>query len=148
MSARPQEWPILDIAAALRSQLDEERAKSSELAAERDALRSTLMGEAELAESQHEPHETRGSAWWRAAWREVSRHRSELLHRVQQLEGWSLEHGAEAMRLQTERDIARHEHGVAASMLDATQERVNDLEGEIVRLRERLSESVGGRDVD
>lgn len=146
MAALPSS--MIDVAAELRRQLDEAHAKNAELAAERDALRTTLIGEAALAESQHEPDEQRGSAWWRSAWREVSRHRSELLRRVQQLEGWSLEHGAEAMRLQTELDVARHEHGLAAAMLDATQERVDDLEGEIVRLRERMSECVGGRDVD
>lgn len=129
----------IDIAAELRRQLDDGAAKRVELEhklagrdqrirelerviaeghEERKALRSTLLGEAELAEAQAEPHEKRGSAWWHAAWREVSRHRAELLLRVGQLERWTREGGLEATRLQTELTAARKEIGQLTRQLE------------------------------
>lgn len=87
-----------------------------------DAIRQTLIGTAELAEAEGEPADKRGAAWWRGAWREVTRHRSELILRMQQLERWHLEHGAEATRLQRDLDVARQEIGELTRQLDLARD--------------------------
>lgn len=134
-------WPRsdLDIAAELRRQLDELTAKNIALArevairdervaaverqvaegnAEREVLRQTLLGEAALAEAQHEPPEKRGPGWWRAACGEATRHRAELMLRVHQLERWCREHGVEATRLQTELTAERDRTGLLTRQLE------------------------------
>lgn len=142
MSAGAHRWPRsdLDIASELRRQLDEAIAKRADLERtlairderiaqlerdiipgmreESDALRRTLLGEAELAEAQAEPDDVRGPGWWRMAWREISRHRSELIHRVQQLNGWLLESGKEATQLQRDLTAAREVIGNLERQLD------------------------------
>lgn len=88
------------------------------LRADNDALRRTLLGEAELADAQSEPEEARGPGWWRACWREVSRERSELRVRVKSLEDWLLESGKEATQLQRDLDAARQVIGNLERQLD------------------------------
>lgn len=111
-------WPIVDdVAVELRRQLDQAHARNAELTAERNALRATLIGEAVIADAEREIPERKGSAWWMAAWREVSRHRSELLVRVQQLEAWLLASGRESTRLQAELDQVREQNGGLARLL-------------------------------
>jgi len=109
---------IFSACVELRAELDEARAQIVVLTTERDALRKTLIGEAVIADTEREVPERKGSAWWMSAWREVSRHRTELAHRVQQLEAWLLESGREASRLQTELDGLRDQNGGLARLLD------------------------------
>lgn len=142
MTTGTHRWPRtdLDLAAALRSQLDQSIAKRVELEhklaerdqriaqierdvipglrAEADALRATLLGEAEIAEAENEPDGARAPGWWRAAWREVSRHRSVLLMQVQQRDRWLLEGGKEATQLQRDLTAAREVIGKLERQLD------------------------------
>ncbi len=134
-------WPRsdLDLAAELRRHVDELTAKciglQREIAirddrvaaveqqvregnAEREVLRKTLLGEADLADAQCESPDVRGASWWKGAWREVRRHNAELNLRIQKLERWLDESGREATGLQTERDTAREEIGQLTRQLE------------------------------
>lgn len=106
----------------LRGRLDAAIIRIADLEAERDAMSQTLLGEAGLADAEHEAPERKGSAWWMAAWREVSRHRTELLARVQQLEGWLRASGEEASRLQRELAARDQEIGELSRQLDLARE--------------------------
>lgn len=137
------EWPVLatDVATELRRQLDasfEVRAELdrqisirdwhivalqqqiAESEVERQILRGTLVGEAELADAFGDPYQ-RGTEYWHTAWKEVSRHRSELLVRVQQLERWLLDAGAESNQLQRELDRSREQNAGLARQLAETE---------------------------
>jgi chromosome segregation ATPase len=134
--SRPHPWPgVVDLVAELRGQLDQALATNAELTAELQALRATLLGEAVIAEDEREVPERRGSAWWRAAWREVTRHRAELTRRVQQLEGWLLDGGREATQLQAELHRCREQNGELARQLAET-------EGDVVEANAALADAL------
>jgi DNA repair exonuclease SbcCD ATPase subunit len=142
MTARAQAWPAGPVAVVLevselRRLVDEQRIRIAELEAERDSLRATILGESVVADQGENP-ERKGAAWWHRSWREVTRHRDELLARVQKLETWLLESGREAEDLQRELERSREQNGGLARLLAET-------EGDVVEANAARDEAVATR---
>lgn len=135
---------LRSLVSGLRDRLDTAIIRIADLEAERDSLRTTLLGEAEVADAEREIPERKGSAWWMAAWREVSRHRTELLHTVQRLEGWLLDSGKEAARLQTELDRAREQNAGLARQLAETERDYTEMFADREELLGRLARAGEG----
>lgn len=119
MTAQLQDRLVLStLVSGLRSRLDAAIIRIADLESECSSLRTTLLGEAEVADAERELPERKGSAWWMSAWREVTRQRNEMLARVQTLEVWLKESGEEATRLQTELTDRIREIGELTRALD------------------------------
>ena len=119
------QWPeqAIDIAAALRRQLDEATAKRSELEATIAELSADLQGKAEQLSDEPDAlaREAQGSRFWYSAWTNANRHNATLSLRIVKLEGWAMEHGQEATKLQAELAAARDEIGELSRRLEDTE---------------------------
>jgi len=120
-----KQWPAqaLDIAAELRRQLDEATAKHAELESTIAELRDVLQGKAEQLsdEPDAQAREARGSRFWYSAWTNAKRHAAQLNLRIVKLEGWALEHGEEAAKLQTALLRSQEENGELTRRLEDTE---------------------------
>lgn len=134
-------WPMsdLDVAAALRSQLDELTAKLDRVHRERekvderntqllrahtelnrqiDDLRRVLVGTAEDLAEEHDPEKQRSRIFWQSAFQASNKTRAELMLRVTTLQRWLREQGEESTRLQTKLLVAENEIGELTRALD------------------------------
>ena len=143
----------IDIVAALRVQLDEADARNAKLCRENvelqrqvDDLQRLLIGTAEdLFEEKRTTD--RGDSFWSQVAHVANQRTAKVQLRLTTVERWLLEHGQEATRLQTELTKAIEDDNRVTRLLDATQARVAELEAELDRVRQRLTECAS-REVD
>lgn len=140
----------IDIVAALRVQLDEADARNAKLCRENvelqrqvDDLQRLLIGTAEdLVEEKRTTD--RGDSFWSQVAHVANQRTAKVQLRLTTVERWLLEQGQEATRLQTALVAEREETAQVSRLLDASEDRVAQLEAHIAR----LGDTIVSREVD